>query len=175
MTATIHAIQPATAPIDLLWPAYPKRLTERGAWVRNGKADAKDELDKLLRAGESLDHIVSAARQYGKLEDPRYVPDLFRWLKKRRFMDYEPEQEAEIIPISGDEQRWQDIKAEMKTKMPDKEHRTWIAPLELAGTGATATLIAPTEYHSQWVIREYLSRLRHYWGRPVTVTHRRGG
>ncbi|KPL25575.1 MAG: hypothetical protein AMJ75_00225 [Phycisphaerae bacterium SM1_79] len=66
------------------WSAWPKRWTEAGRWVKLNKFKAFQCWKRLTKHEQQWSTNTAKSLQSGK-----YVPDAFRWLRDKRFMDYE--------------------------------------------------------------------------------------
>lgn len=84
---------------ETFWKQYPKRwVVSSGKWVKVGKWEAREEWDKLSREEQT-----KALAVVKKVPAGRATQDAHRWLKHRRFDDYElpkpkpPEPEPEQL------------------------------------------------------------------------------
>lgn len=74
---------------DTFWrDHYPARLTRRGKLVKIGKAPAREQWDKLIKAGKDADELCYAATAYAECQDPEFVKDCFRWLRDGGYEDF---------------------------------------------------------------------------------------
>jgi chromosomal replication initiator protein len=60
--------------------------------------------------------------------------------------------------------QWARIRARLRTEFGDAAYRSWLRPLTLtAETDGSVTLTAPTRFMRDWIVQNYLDRIRALW------------
>ena len=61
----------------------------------------------------------------------------------------------------------------LEQELPSQQYKTWIVPLRAeepsGGDGAGLRLVAPSNFHRQWLRDRYLRRIEEVTGVPVAV------
>jgi hypothetical protein len=93
------ATRPADSAFEEFWKAYPRR---KGA---NPKHPAQKLFDAAVRAGTDPNLIIGGAHRCAQLERDKigteYIPQAVKWLRDRRWLDYQLSSEVPLPEIPG--------------------------------------------------------------------------
>lgn len=84
-----------TPEFESFWNKYPKRWVESsGSWVKIGKYEAFQAWKRLAKSEREIIMMVLP-----KVKANKFTPDAHRWLKKRRWEDFEIKNSRKKMPI----------------------------------------------------------------------------